>query len=233
LIFNLSFSFIVYNNNDFANLQMLLQEREAEYANLSAEMGSLQAEKEEMTQQLAKADGELFQLRTRCRDVEYNLNTKEEAIRELQLRLTSQPTETPAAQEADVPAPVKVSSLGAAKKSRSKGGKGGRAANESKTSVVDETPSAAISESQIAALNTKITSLENEIASLNQQTARLAVLEGQIATLEEQLGVSEQEKRTLQKRVDLLLSELDTTENNGIYFIRRFAVIHEFYIFNF
>ena len=127
-------------------------------------------------------------------------------------------------QEADVPAPVKVSSLGVVKKSRSRGGKGGRAANESKTQVVDETPSAAISESQIATLNAKITSLEQEIASLNQQTARLAVLEDQIATLEEQLGVSEQEKRTLQKRVDLLLSELDTTENNGIYFIRRFAL---------
>jgi predicted nuclease with TOPRIM domain len=208
---------------------MLLQEREAEYAALSTAIGSLQAEKEEMTQRLEKTDGELFQLRSKCRDFEYNLNSKEETIRELQLRLTAQPSETPAVQEADVPAPVKVSSLGVAKKSRSRGGKGGRAANESKTPALEETPSAAISESLISTLNTKITTLEQEIATLNQQTARLAVLESQIATLEEQLVVSEQEKRTLQKRVDLLLSELDTTENNGIYFSCSFAVIQELY----
>lgn len=205
-----------YNNNDVANLQMLLQEKEAEYATLSTKVQSLQteaefleSEKREMAERLEKADGELFQLRTQYRDAEYTVNTKEETIRELQARLAS--VETPVVQEADVPAPVKVSSLGAAKKSRRS--KGGRAANEPKSPSTEVTPSA--SESEIATLNAKINALEEEIVSLNQQTARLAILENQITAFEEQLAVSEQDKRTLQKRVDLLLSELDTTENKG------------------
>ncbi|XP_057380213.1 golgin subfamily B member 1-like [Daphnia carinata] len=207
-----------YNNNDVANLQMLLQEKEVEYATLSTKVQSLQAEaesleseKREMAERLEKADGELFQLRTKYRDAEYTVNAKEETIRELQARLASQPVETPIVQEADVPAPVKVSSLGAAKKSRRS--KGGRAANEPKIPSTEVTPNA--SESEIATLNAKISSLEEEIASLNEQTARLAILENEITILQEQLAVSEQEKRTLQKRVDLLLSELDTNESKG------------------
>lgn len=220
-----------YNNNDVANLQMLLQEKEAEYATLSTKVQSLQteaefleSEKREMAERLEKADGELFQLRTQYRDAEYTVNTKEETIRELQARLAS--VETPVIQEADVPAPVKVSSLGAAKKSRRS--KGGRAANEPKSPSTEVTPSA--SESEIATLNAKINALEEEIVSLNQQTARLAILEDQITTFEEQLAVSEQDKRTLQKRVDLLLSELDTTENKGTiaFSIRSFFQINSF-----
>lgn len=220
-----------YNNNDVANLQMLLQEKEAEYATLSTKVQSLQteaefleSEKREMAERLEKADGELFQLRTQYRDAEYTVNTKEETIRELQARLAS--VETPVIQEADVPAPVKVSSLGAAKKSRRS--KGGRAANEPKSPSTEVTPRT--SESEIATLNAKINALEEEIVSLNQQTARLAILEDQITTFEEQLAVSEQDKRTLQKRVDLLLSELDTTENKGTiaFSIRSFFQINSF-----
>lgn len=220
-----------YNNNDVANLQMLLQEKEAEYATLSTKVQSLQteaefleSEKREMAERLEKADGELFQLRTQYRDAEYTVNTKEETIRELQARLAS--VETPVIQEADVPAPVKVSSLGAAKKSRRS--KGGRAANEPKSPSTEVTPRT--SESEIATLNAKINALEEEIVSLNQQTARLAILENQITTFEEQLAVSEQDKRTLQKRVDLLLSELDTTENKGTiaFSIRSFFQINSF-----
>lgn len=220
-----------YNNNDVANLQMLLQEKEAEYATLSTKVQSLQteaefleSEKREMAERLEKADGELFQLRTQYRDAEYTVNTKEETIRELQARLAS--VETPVVQEADVPAPVKVSSLGVAKKSRRS--KGGRAANEPKSPSTEVTPSA--SESEIATLNAKINALEEEIVSLNQQTARLAILENQITAFEEQLAVSEQDKRTLQKRVDLLLSELDTTENKGTiaFSIRSFFQINSF-----
>lgn len=220
-----------YNNNDVANLQMLLQEKEAEYATLSTKVQSLQteaefleSEKREMAERLEKADGELFQLRTQYRDAEYTVNTKEETIRELQARLAS--VETPVVQEADVPAPVKVSSLGAAKKSRRS--KGGRAANEPKSPSTEVTPRT--SESEIATLNAKINALEEEIVSLNQQTARLAILENQITAFEEQLAVSEQDKRTLQKRVDLLLSELDTTENKGTiaFSIRSFFQINSF-----
>lgn len=211
------FSDAVYNNNDVANLRMLLQEKEAECATLSTEIGSrqleiasLEAEKKVMAEQLAKADGELFQLRSKYRDAEYTVNIKEETIRELQLRLTSQPVETAVVQEADV-ARVKVSSLGTAKKSRRS--KGGRGTNEPKSPTTEVT-----TESEITTLYAKIKALEEEIATLNEQTARLVILENQVAILEEKLAVGEQDKRTLLKRVDFLLSELDTTDTKGTFF---------------
>ena len=187
---------------------MLLQEKEAEYAQITAEMSSIQTEKGEMIERLGKADEELFKLRAKCRDADYTLNSKEEIIRELQLRLTAQPSEIPVA--ADPPTPVKVSSLGATKKPRSKG-KGGKSANEPKPA--DETTS---SDALVASLNAKILALEQEISSLNEQIARLAVLEDQITSFQEQIAANEQEKRTLQKRVDLLLSELESSDNKGI-----------------
>lgn len=207
---------IVYNNNDLANLQKLLEEKEAESAKLTAEIDSIQAEKGEMVQRLEKADEELFKLRAKCRDSDYTLNSKEETIRELQLRLTAQPSETPAAVEViDPPTPVKVSSLGATKKSRSRG-KGGRPAHESKAPAAEEATSTSNTESLVAPLNTKIAALEQEIIALNEQAARVGVLEDKITSLQEQLASNEQEKRTLQKRVDLLLSELESSDIKGI-----------------
>ncbi len=195
-----------------ANLQKLLEEKEAGYAKLSAEIDSIQAEKGEMVQRLEKADEELFKLRAKCRDADYTLNSKEETIRELQLRLTAQPSETPAAVEVvDPPTPVKVSSLGATKKSRSRG-KGGRSTNEPKALPAEESNTS----NTEASLNAKIAALEQEIASLNEQAARVTILEEQITSLQEQLASNEQEKRTLQKRVDLLLSELESSDSKGI-----------------
>lgn len=208
----------VYNNNDLANLQMLLQEKEAAYNTLTAEVQSIQAEKGEMVQRLEKADKELFELRAKCRDVEYTINNKEEAIRELERRLatqSSQPTavELPASDVTPQTA-IKVSSLGASKKSRSRG-KGGRTSSEVKAPSSEGESNVTNSDGQIASLNSRIVALEKENASLNEQTARLTVVENELTSLREQLDSSEQDKRTLQKRVDLLLTELDSNGNQG------------------
>lgn len=189
---------------------MLLQEKEGAYTALTAEVESIQAEKGEMVEKLEAMGKELFELRTKCRDIEYTMNSKEETILELQKRLATQAESS--AIEVSPPPTIKVSSIGASKKPRSRG-KGGRASNEPKPASPEVESS--VSSSEISSLNSKILVLEQANASLSEQVARLAVLESELTSLQEQFDSCEQDKRTLQKRVDLLLSELDSNENKG------------------
>lgn len=204
---------------------MLLQEKEAAYNTLTTEVESIQAEKGEMVLRLEKADKELFELRTKCRDVEYTINSKEEAIRELERRLSTQSVQPaavePPASDVAHPTTIKVSSIGANKKSRSRG-KGGRT-SEVKASPPEQESNVTNSDGQIASLNSKIVALEQENAALNERTSRPAVLENELTSLAEQLASSEQEKRTFQKRVDLLLTELDSNQNKGKIDFIKFA----------
>ena len=71
------------SNNDLANLQTLLQEKEAECSALSAQLSDVQSQQQEW-------ETELFNLRAKCRDAEYLLSGKEDALRALQLRLDAQ-----------------------------------------------------------------------------------------------------------------------------------------------
>ena len=214
-----------YNNsNDLANLQMLVQEKEAAYTSLAGQLDVLHAENGEIVQQLQKAEKEVFELKAKCRDIEYTVQNKEETIRELQQRLSVQSEQPPTVEPLPVEAPqpaVKISNIGAGKKSRSRG-RGGRTATEVKPSTGQEDSSSAQSQEQISTLNSKIAVLEQEIVSLNEKNARLTVVENQLMVLEERLAENEEEKRTLQKRIDLLLSELDSNDGRGKYFYLRF-----------
>lgn len=66
-----------------ANLQTLLQEKEAECAALAAQLSDAQTQQEGW-------EAELFNQRAKVRDAEYVINSKEEALRALQLRVDNQ-----------------------------------------------------------------------------------------------------------------------------------------------
>lgn len=213
--------FVANKSNDLANLQALLERKEAE-------LSALSTERTEAAQRLEETDAELFKLRAKCRDVEYILNSKEETIRDLQQRLESLASpqqDAPAVPEesSPPPQPVKVSSLGAGKKGRSpKKGRGKTAgeaveavAVKASASLEDAANNSAVLEGRIETLNGTVRALEQENASLAAQASRLSCLDEQVARLEEKLAAGDEEKRTLQKRIDFLLGELDSSEVKG------------------
>lgn len=71
------------SSKDLANLQTLLQEKEAECAALAAQLSDAQTQQEGW-------EAELFNQRAKVRDAEYVINSKEEALRALQLRMDNQ-----------------------------------------------------------------------------------------------------------------------------------------------
>lgn len=179
-------------NNDLANLQTILCEKEKELADLSNELLKVQSEKSEITQRLEEADNELFKLRAKCRDTDYLLNSKEEKIQELQSRLQDQqsPVEPPVVSVTDVPVQaVRVSSLGAKKKPQQRKGKAGRSTADAPQEI--EQP-----------VNDDKTKNEALIASLNQE----------IVALKQKLEVSDAEKHTLNQRVQLLMTEIQCSD---------------------
>ena len=177
-------------NNDLANLQTVLGEKEKEIANLSNELLKIQSEKSEVAQRLQEADNELFKLRAKCKDSDYLLSTKEELIRELQSRLET--PVAPAVTEPEIAVQnVKVSSLGARKKPQQRKGKG-------------KAPQEALAESA---------SKQDEAKS--KDDALETSLSEEIALLKQKLGDSEAEKRTLNQRVQLLMLEIQSNEGNA------------------
>lgn len=182
-------------NNDLANLQTMLSEKEKEIANLSNELLKIQSDKSEVTQRLQEADNELFKLRVKCKDSDYLLSTKQQLIQELQSRL-----ETPVApvQEPEISVQnVKVSSLGAKKKPQQRKGKAGRSVAEAPQEA--QTQSATQHAEEKAKVEALATSLNEEIALLKQK-----------------LDDSEAEKHTLKQRVQLLMLEIQSNEGNTI-----------------
>ena len=88
--FYVIFCHIDVTNNDLSNLQTLLLEKDSEISQLSLQFKEFQTENEESSRHLAELNSELFKLRTKCRDTDYILSKKEEAILDLQQRLDSQ-----------------------------------------------------------------------------------------------------------------------------------------------
>lgn len=81
---------IGYATNDVANMQIMLEMKEKECAELSSQMHKMHSEKEELSLHLEEANRELFKLRVAGRDAEYLMKVKEERIQELQSKLDSQ-----------------------------------------------------------------------------------------------------------------------------------------------
>lgn len=120
----------------------------------------------------------------------------------MQTKLTETPSSPVAA--------VKVSSLGSpSKKSRSKRGK------KSSPTTADPVESTPETTTEHLELNSRITELENENTTLRAHEIQLTELRDQVSSLEEQLSTSLADKRILQQRVDLLLSELDSSGSQG------------------
>ena len=90
--------------NDLVNMQVMLQAKEAEAVELAAE-------KEQISQRLESADGELFKLRTKFRDIEYLLSSKEELIQDLELRLETQDLTSASAEDEVAKLTDKLSSI--------------------------------------------------------------------------------------------------------------------------
>ena len=87
----ITFGFLVgFATNDVANMQIMLEMKEKECAELSSQMHKMHSEKEELSFHLEEANRELFKLRAAGRDVEYLMKVKEERIQELQSKLDSQ-----------------------------------------------------------------------------------------------------------------------------------------------
>ena len=107
---------------------------------------------------------------------------------------------------------MKVSSLGAKKKSRVKRGKG---ENQSTSDEVksEDSPLAAL-ESQIALLTSQRDTLESENVTLKTS----------ISNMEVKLTEADSERHTLQQRVELLMAEL-RADTNGIFpFLQSFPI---------
>ena len=124
---------------------------------------------------------------------------------------------------------IKVSSLGA-KKSRSRRGRGGQRNNASETESrkceeppVPNNEQVSALEVQIQTLNERISVLESEKSSLqasaNKLEAHVNDLDSQILALEDQLSSANEEKRTLQQRVELLLTELNAETPGKFYYL--------------
>ena len=77
-------------SKDLSNLETLLAEKERELSELSLKYQDFQTENEESGHRLAELDKELFKLRSKCRDSDYILGKKDEAIADLQYQLESQ-----------------------------------------------------------------------------------------------------------------------------------------------
>ena len=73
-----------------ANTKLLLQSKEAECVELLAKCRELQADGDQICRRLGDADSEVFALRTKCRDVQYLLDGKDQVIQDLELRLETQ-----------------------------------------------------------------------------------------------------------------------------------------------
>ena len=76
---------------------------------------------------------------------------------------------------------------------------------------------------QIQTLNERISVLESEKSSLqasaNKLEAHVNDLDSQILALEDQLSSANEEKRTLQQRVELLLTELNAETPGKFYYL--------------
>ena len=101
---------------------------------------------------------------------------------------------------------IKVATLGANKKSKSKRGKAAAAQNNESTSQDS-------SDSQLVLLSEQLNMLEKENSALKSSCSGL---EGNIKRLEDELLQTNTDKNTLQQRVEVLMMELNS-ETTGIH----------------
>ena len=84
-------------------------------------------------------------------------------------------------------------------------------------------------EVQIQTLNERISVLESEKSSLqasaNKLEAHVSNLDSQILVLEDQLSSANEEKRTLQQRVELLLTELNAETPGKFYCLSCISIL--------
>ena len=105
---------------------------------------------------------------------------------------------------------IKVSTLGANKKSRAKRGKGAQN-NELQSASQDSS----VLESQMHLLTEQLSALEKDNSALKVNSCSL---EEQIKNLQDQLLLNSSEKNTLQQRVEMLVMEL-SNESAGIFLV--------------